>query len=174
MVTLFDNVDMDYLLEHQKKNIKTVKLPKVFVDTSIIVDIAKGKQDVISLCEQLTHMGNVYICPLCISEVLTGAYLRKDYKIAVKKAEKVLDQFRQVLMADGEDELIAEFNAYLIAKVLPVVYQDVVIAVNFVLGNGDVLLTENKERFMHLPKLNDKVMTPKEFYEKNREFLNKQ
>jgi len=135
----------------------------VFVDTSIIVDVDRGKQDVIDLCKQLTSTNSAFISTVSVSEILTGSYLRKDYKVALKKAEKVLSQFRWTTFNCETAKLIAELNAYLISKGEPIEYQDVAIAASFLLECCDVLLTENKDHFQRLPNLKNKVMTPKEF-----------
>jgi Predicted nucleic acid-binding protein, contains PIN domain len=146
---------------------KTPAKPQtVLVDTSIIVDIDRGKQDVIELCKQLTSSGNAYISTVSVSEILTGSYLRRDYTVAVKKAEKVLSQFRWVPLNGDVAKLVAELNAYLISKGQPIEYQDVTIAASFLIQCCDVLLTENKEHFERLPNLQGKVITPKEFSQK--------
>ena len=147
----------------QKKKKNPSAPQKVFVDTSIIVDVDRGKPDVIELCKQLTSTNNAYISTVSVSEILTGSYLRKDYKTAVKKAEKVLSQFRWVSLNGETAKLIAELNAYLIIKGQPIEYQAVAIAASFLLEHCDVMLTENKEHFERLPNLKGKVMTPKEF-----------
>jgi uncharacterized protein with PIN domain len=63
---------------------------RMLVDTSIIVDVDRDKQNVIELCKQITSTNSAYISTVSISEILTGSYLRKDYKVAVKKAKKIL------------------------------------------------------------------------------------
>ena len=146
-----------------KKKVAARELKTVFVDTSIIVDVDRGKEDVIELCKRLTSTDSALISAVSVSEILTGSYLRKDYKAAVKKAEKVLNQFRWVPL-DGETaKLVAQLNAYLISKGQPIEYQDVAIAASFLVECCDVLLTENKDHFERLPNLKGKVMTPREF-----------
>jgi predicted nucleic acid-binding protein len=146
----------------QKKKTDAKELKTVFVDTSIIVDVDRGKEDVIELCRRLTSTNSAFISTVTISEILTGSYLRKDYRAAVKKAEKVLGQFRWISLNGDTAKLVAELNAYLILKGQPIEYQDVAIAASFMLECCDVLLTENKEHFERLPNLKGKVMTPKE------------
>jgi predicted nucleic acid-binding protein len=146
-----------------KKKKDTTEVKNVFVDTSIIVDVDRGKQDVIGLCKQLTSTNSALISTVSVSEILTGAYLRKDYRAALKKAEKVLGQFRWVTLNGETAKLIAELNAYLISKGQPIEYQDVAIVASFLLERCDVLLTENIDHFERLPNLKGKVMTPKEF-----------
>ena len=146
------------------KNKKTTnKIQKVFVNTSIIVDVDSGKQDVINLCKRLTSTNSAFISTVSVSEILTGSYLRRDYKIAVRKAEKVLSQFRWVPLNGEVAKLVAELNAYLISKGQPIEYQDVAIAASCLLECCNVLLTENKDHFERLPNLKGKVMTPREF-----------
>lgn len=146
------------------KRKETASEPKtVFVDTSIIVDVDRGKMEVIELCKQLTSTNSAFISTVSVSEILTGSYLRKDFKTALNKAERVLSQFRWVSLTGETAKLIAELNAYLISKGQPIEYQDVAIAASFLLECCDVLLTENKNHFDRLPNLKGKVMTPKEF-----------
>ena len=141
------------------------EIKTVFIDTSIIVDVDRGKEDVIELCKRLTSTNSAFISTVSVSEILTGSYLRKDYKAAVKKAERVLSQFRWVSLGGEVAKLIAELNAYLISKGQPIEYQDVAIAASFLLECCDVLLTENKEHFERLPNLKGKVKSPKEFFQ---------
>ena len=148
-----------------KKKISKKQL-SVFIDTSIIVDVDRGKEDVIELCKRLTSTNSAFINTVSVSEILTGSYLRKDYKAAVKKAERVLSQFQWVTLNGEIAKLIAQLNAYLISKGQPIEYQDVAIAASFLLECCDVLLTENKDHFERLPNLKGKVMTPKEFLQK--------
>jgi predicted nucleic acid-binding protein len=98
-----------------KKEIKTV-----FVDASIIVDVDGGKQDIIELCKKLTSTHKCIHKHVSVSEILTGSYLRKDYKTAIKKAERVLGQFRWVPLNGETAKLVAELNAYLISKGQPI------------------------------------------------------
>jgi predicted nucleic acid-binding protein len=139
------------------------KRKKVFIDSSIIVDVDRGKQDVIDLCRQLTSTNCAFISTVSVSEILTGSYLRKDYKTAAKKAEKVLDQFQWIPLTGEVAKLIGQLNAYLISTGQPIEYQDIAIAASFLVEGGDVLLTENKAHFERLPNLKGKIMTPKEF-----------
>lgn len=147
----------------EKKKKTTKELKTVLVDTSIIVDVDRGKEDVIELCKQLTSTNSALISTVSVSEILTGSYLRKDYSTAVNKAEKVLSQFRWVSLNGDVAKVVAQLNAYLISKGQPIEYQDVVIAASFLVECCDVLLTENKDHFERLPNLKGKVRTPKEF-----------
>jgi predicted nucleic acid-binding protein len=151
-----------------KKSKTERKLETVFVDTSIIVDVDRGREDVIDLCKQLTSTNSAFISTVSVSEILTGSYLRKDYIAAAKKAEQVLSQFRWVPLNGQIAKHTAQLNAYLISKGQPIEYQDVVIAASFLAECCDVLLTENKEHFDRLPNLKGKVMTPKEFCQETK------
>ena len=135
----------------------------MLVDTSIIVDVDRGREDVMELCKQLTSTDSAFISTVSVSEILTGSYLRKDYAAAVNKAEKVLSQFRWVPLNGEVAKVVAQLNAYLMAKGQPIEFQDVVIAASFLVTRCDVLLTENKSHFERFPTLKGKVVTPKEF-----------
>jgi predicted nucleic acid-binding protein len=152
----------------QRKKKPVSELKTVFVDTSIIVDVDRGKQEVIDLCKELTSTNSAFISTVSVSEILTGSYLRKDFKTAVNKAEKVLSQFRWVSLTGEAAKLTAQLNAYLISKGQPIEYQDIAIAASFLTECCDVLLTENKDHFERLPNLKGKVMTPKEFCQETK------
>ncbi|MFB3889344.1 MAG: type II toxin-antitoxin system VapC family toxin [Candidatus Bathyarchaeia archaeon] len=152
------------MADKKKKAVK--KLKTAFVDTSIIVDVDRGNEDVIELCKELTRTNSAFISTVSVSEILTGSYLRKDYRTAVGKAERVLSQFQWVELGGKAAKVIAQLNAYLISKGQPIEYQDVAIAASFLVECCDVLLTENKEHFERLPNLKGKVLTPKEFRQK--------
>ncbi len=134
----------------------------VFIDTSIIVDVDRGKASVIDLCKRLTNSNSALVSTVSVSEILTGSYLRKDYSAAVAKAEKVLGQFTWVSLNGEVAKLVAQLSAYLISKGLPIEYQDVAIAASCLVERCDVLLTENKDHFARIPNLKGKVMTPGE------------
>jgi predicted nucleic acid-binding protein len=142
-----------------KKAVEEEQQKTVFVDTTIIVNVDRGRKDAIELCKRLTSTNSGLISTVTVSEILTGSYLRTDYKVAVKKAEEVLGQFTWVPLNGDVAKLVAELNAYLISEGLPVEYQDVVIAASCLSQNCEVLLTENKDHFMRFPKLKSKVMT---------------
>ena len=147
------------------KKQRAFKIKKVLVDTSIIVDVDRGKEGVIDLCKRLTVADCAFISTVSVSEILTGSYLRTDYRAAVRKAERVLSQFRWAPLNGQVAKLIAEMNAYLLSIGERIEYQDAAIAASFLLECCDVLLTENKDHFERIPNLKGKVMTPKEFIE---------
>ena len=135
---------------------------KVLVDTSIIVDVDRGRAEVIELCRKLTSEHMVLVSTVTVSEILTGSYLRKDYSNAVRKAERVLGQFSWIPL-DGEvARTIAQLNSFLIVHGLPIEYQDVAIAASCLVRDCDVLLTDNKEHFLRMAKIKDRVLAPKE------------
>ena len=145
----------------KKKTAET--LPMVLIDTSVIVDVDRGKENVIELCKRLTRADKAAISTVSVSEILTGSYLRKDYRSAVGKAEKVLSQFLWIPLDYGVAKLSGQLNAYLLSKGEPIEYQDVAIAASFLIEGCDLLLTENKEHFERFPNLKGKVKKPGEF-----------
>lgn len=141
---------------------------RISLDTSVIVDIERGKREVIKLLDELAFDddNHIFISPLVLSEVFTCTYLRADYKKALKKAKELFSLFEIVSLDAQIAEIIGEINAYLIANGLSIEYQDVAIAATFLSGNGEYLLTENVEQFTRIPPLKKKVLRPGEF--KNR------
>ena len=132
------------------------------MDTSVIVDVDRGKQEAIELCKKLTSEHNAFLSAVTVSEILTGSYLRKDYKTAVKKAEKVLGQFSWVPLDGKIARVIGQLNAYLLVRGLPIEYQDVAIAASCLVVGCDVLVTENNEHFARIVNLKNKILTPTE------------
>ena len=139
---------------------------RVLLDTSVIVDVDRGKKEVIDVCRKLTMEHEALISTVTVSEILTGSYLRKDYRKAVAKAKKVLGQFSWINLDGAVAEKTAQLNAYLITEGQPIEYQDQAIAASCLVTRSDVLLTRNKEHFIRIPALKDKVLTPEELEQK--------
>ncbi len=140
---------------------------KIFIDTSIVVDIERGKEETAELLEHLMEKDNsILISAVVASEVFTGTYLRSDYKKATKKAKELFICFQIVPLDMEIAEIIGKLNAYLIANGLPIEYQDVAIAATFVREKGDWLLTENKKHFDIIPGVEKAAVTPTELMKK--------
>jgi len=139
---------------------------KVFLDTSIIVDVERGKADAIEVCRKLTAEHEALLSTVTISEILTGSYLRKDYTKAIAKAKRVLSQFSWIDLDGAVAEKIAQLNAYLITRGEPVEYEDQAIAASCLVTNSEVMLTENKEHFTRIPALKQRTYTPEELKQK--------
>ncbi len=140
---------------------------RVLLDTSIIVEIDRHNEKVLNLLKKLAEKNvEVVISTVTISEILTGSYLKKDFKKAVLEAKKILSQFLWFDL-DGEmAEKTAQLLSYLILEGKPIEYQDVVIAATFFISRSDYLLTLNKDHFKIFPDIKNKVFTPEEFNEK--------
>lgn len=135
---------------------------RVFLDTTVLVDIDRGKEDVIGLCKKLTLEHEAYLSTVTVSEILTGSYLRRDAPKASARARRVLRQFSWVNLDGTVAEKIAQLNAFLIAEGQPIEYQDQAIAASCLTVGSDVLLTDNVEHFSKIPPLRDKVLTPEQ------------
>jgi predicted nucleic acid-binding protein len=136
---------------------------KILLDTSVIVDIDRGKKEIIELCEKIVSNHKAFLSTVTVSEILTGSYLRTDYSKAIKKAERLLTLFTWIPLDGDVALIIAELNSALIVEGLPIEFQDVAIAASFHAANCDFLLTDNKEHFTRMRTIKDKVLTPKEF-----------
>jgi len=120
----------------------------------------------IEVCKKLTAKHEALISTVTVSEILTGAYLRKDYTRAVNKAKKVSGQFSWVNLNGIVAEKIAQLNAYLLTKGQPIEYRDQAIAAFCITAGSDILLINNKANFTRIPVLRNKVLTPEELKEK--------
>lgn len=140
---------------------------KIFLDTSVIVDIERGKEETVNLLELLIEKNNSILMSVIVaSEIFTGTYLRADYKKATKKAKELFTCFQIVSLDMEIAEIIGKLNAYLVAKGLPIEYQDVAIAAAFIREKGNWLLTENKKHFIIIPGVEKKALTPGELENK--------
>ncbi len=140
---------------------------KIFIDTSIVVDIERGKEETAGLLDRLIEKNNsILISAVVASEIFTGTYLRADYKKATKKAKELFTCFQIVPLDMEIAEIIGKLNAYLIANGLPIEYQDVAIAATLVRGKGDWLLTQNKRHFDIIPGVEKAAITPAELKKK--------
>jgi len=140
---------------------------RVLLDTSIIVEIDRHNEIILNLLKKLTEKDiEVVISTVTISEILTGSYLKKDFKKSVLEAKKILSQFLWFDL-DGEiAEKTAQLLSYLILEGKPIEYQDVVIAATFFVSHSDYILTLNKDHFKIFPEIKNKVFNPEEFIEK--------
>ena len=137
---------------------------KIFIDTSIVVDIEREIEETSNLLQHLILTNHtVFMSTVVASEIFTGTYLRQDYKKATSKAKELFSCFHIIPLDMEIAETTGKINAYLIANGLPIEYQDVAIAATFVKEKGDWLLTKNKKHFMIIPGLEKAAVTPGEF-----------
>ncbi len=137
---------------------------KIFIDTTIVVDIERGNEETDNLVQHLISTNNSVLASTVVaSEVFTGTYLRQDYKKATKKAKELFSCFNIVPLDMEIAEITGKISAYLIANGIPVEYQDVVIAATFVREKGDWLLTRNKKHFTIIPGVEKAAISPAEF-----------
>jgi len=137
---------------------------KIVLDTSVIVEIDRKNEEVIRLIKKLIDLDhNILISTITISEILTGSYLRKDFKKSVSEAKRILGQFLWIELNSEIAEKTAQYLAYLITSGKIIEYQDVAIAATFKVTNSDYVLTLNKPHFESIPELRGKTYEPKEF-----------
>ena len=135
---------------------------KISLDTSIIIEIERKKEETIELIENLLKTHEIFISAVVPSEIFTGTYLRKDYKKATQKAKSLFANFEIVPLNMEIAEIIGQINAFLITDGSVIEYQDIAIAATFLYKSGYYLLTENKKHFTRIPELKDKTLTPDE------------
>ncbi|MBI5332342.1 MAG: type II toxin-antitoxin system VapC family toxin [Candidatus Aenigmarchaeota archaeon] len=136
----------------------------VVLDTSIIVEIDRKNKEVIDILKKLIDNNHrILVSTISVSEILTGSYLRKDYKSSVLEAKRILGQFLWIDLDAKIAEKTAQYLAYLITEGNIIEYQDAAIAATFKTTDSDYLLTLNKNHFERIPDLKNKVFIPKEF-----------
>ena len=136
----------------------------VILDTSVIVEIDRKNKEVINILKKLIDDDHrILVSTISVSEILTGSYLRKDYKSSVLEAKRILGQFLWIDLDARIAEKTAQYLAYLIAEGDVIEYQDAAIAATFKITDSDYLLTLNKNHFERIPDLKNKIYTPKEF-----------
>ncbi len=134
---------------------------RIFIDTSIVVDIERENEETGNLIQHLISTNNtVLVSTVVASEIFTGTYLRQDYKKATKKAKELFSCFKIIPLDMEIAEITGKIIAYLIVNGIPVEYQDVAIAATFLRERGDCLLTKNKKHFTIIPGLENAAVTP--------------
>lgn len=135
---------------------------KLFFDSSVIVDVDKGREETVELMKELTREKYpLFISTVTVSEILTGAY-RKD---STKEARKILGQFQWVEMNGGIADRSGEIMAELYERGKPIEFQDIVIAASAEQENVEKLVTKNSEHFGYIDSLETEVITPEQLRE---------
>lgn len=135
---------------------------RIFIDTSIIVEIERKDKKALEMMEKLDH-SEVLISAITVAEILTGSYLTRDFKSSALEAKKILGQFIWVDFDGGVAEKTGQLLSILISAGSPVSFQDTGIAASFLSSRSDFLVTLNKKDFMKIPGLEGKVFSPAEF-----------
>ena len=137
---------------------------KVLIDTSVIIEIDRRNEEVISFLKKLTERNvDLVVSAITLSEIFAGSYMQKDFKKSVIEAKKILSQFLWIDFDSQVAEKTGQLVAYLIAEGKPVEYQDIAISATFYVSKSDYLVTLNKSHFVILPEIKNKVFTPHEF-----------
>jgi|Deesub1362A_J573_1020465.scaffolds.fasta_scaffold00054_151 predicted nucleic acid-binding protein len=132
---------------------------KISLDTSVIVDLERGKLSLRQLDKY-----DVFISSVVAAEIFTGTHLRRDSKKVTSKARNLLSLFEVVPFDFRIAEIAGRINAYLISNGFPVEFEDVVIAATFLQKKGDVLVTNNVRHFNRIPEVSEKVVSVSEFF----------
>lgn len=137
---------------------------KVVLDTSVIVEIDRRNQDVIKILKKLVDNDqDIVVSAVTVSEILTGSYLKKNFKESVFEAKRILGQFIWIDLDAEIAEKTAQYLAYLITEGKIIEYPDAAIAATFKVTGSDYLLTLNKAHFERIPDLKGKIYEPREF-----------
>lgn len=132
---------------------------RLFFDTSVIVDLERGRKETVSLLDSATRArAELWTSTIVVSEILTGAYLRRDADAAVLRAKHALGQFVWQEFDGEAAEKTGQLLAYLYAEGKPIQYQDAAIAASAIVAKADVLVTENRKHFTVFPRLAPRVL----------------
>lgn len=137
---------------------------RVFFDTSVLVDLDRQREETVLLLEELTRSdAELWISTVTVSEILTGAHLRRDAERSAVRAKAVLGQFSWKDL-DGETaEKTGELLAHLFRAGKAIQYPDAAIAASAITTLADHLVTENKRHFTVFPPLAGRVRSAREF-----------
>ena len=91
---------------------------KILFDSSIIVEIDRQNEQVITILKDLVNKKHeLIISTITVSEILTGSYLRKDSEEAVVKAKEILNQFTWKDFDNESAENSAKLFSFLIIEI---------------------------------------------------------
>lgn len=136
---------------------------KALFDTSFLVAIDRKNKNAIALAQKLSEKDfELWISTITVSEIMTGAYLRPDFKNAVNNARMALAQFQWKELDGGIAVKTGELLAFQIAKGSQIEYQDTAIAATAIELKADFLVSENKKHFTIFPIIENKIMTIEE------------
>ena len=139
---------------------------RLAIDTSVLIEVDRNNTDVIELMKKITTQHDVFISVITVSEILTGAYLRKDLETAINKAKMIMGQMNWIDVDPLIAEKAGEINAYLIINGKVIDFQDVLIAATSIILKCNFIITKNKNHFERIPALKDRVLTPTELNER--------
>lgn len=135
---------------------------RLFLDSTVLVDVERRRSETATLLESATRAdAELGISVITVSEILLGAYLRRDAERAVLRAKEALGQFVWKEFDGDCADKAAQLMAYLRSAGRPIEYPDVAIAACFLASGSDHLVTENKA-IAALPPLEGRVFTAKE------------
>ncbi len=137
---------------------------KIVLDTSVIVEIDRRNEETIKIIKKIIDNNHdMLVSAVTVSEILTGSYLRRDFKSSVIEAKRILGQFLWIDLDANVAEKTGQYTAYLVSEGKLIEYQDVAIAATFTVMDADYLLTLNKAHFEMLPDVRGKIYEPREF-----------
>ncbi|MFH2106954.1 MAG: type II toxin-antitoxin system VapC family toxin [Candidatus Micrarchaeota archaeon] len=135
-------------------------------DTSFLVQIDRGNPQAIELIKKLTKEDtHLWISTITVSEIITGVYLRKDFEDAKQMANLVLGQFNWFNFNGVIAERTGEILAFLMSNKKPVCFQDAAIAATAIEAGAQYIITENKNDFLMIPSIREKVFNIKDMLE---------
>ena len=133
---------------------------KILFDTSALIEIERKNQLMITLTKRIVANHLALISTITISEVLTGPYLRRDFKKSFTFAREVISQFQSIDFDPTMADKTAQYTAFMLRDGKPSQFQDAAIAATFIVTHSDFLLSMNRKHFEEIPGLTGKVQSP--------------
>jgi predicted nucleic acid-binding protein len=135
---------------------------KFLVDTSVLVSVDRHDGETRDKMEALEGEHTLYLSVVGMMEILTGANLRLDKEVAIKRVKKIVAHMDLIPITQEIAEKASEINAYLIQTGQIIEVADMLMSASCIVENLNGILTFNKDHFVRIPALKDSVFTPAE------------
>ncbi len=125
----------------------------VCLDTSFVIDLLRGRKEIIETKKTLDELGEVIYVPTpVIVEIISGVNLKGKKEEETKKIKEFLST-TTVLSLDEESAFIAgEIESNLIQSGEMIDIEDIMIA-SIAISNNETLVTKNKKHFEKIKEL---------------------
>lgn len=114
------------------------------LDTSFIIDLLKGKRDVLPILEELEQTEKIIsIAAPSVMELWTGIALSKNSEEEKRKVEELLKSFNILPLEEESAKGAGEIEADLIKRGMPIESEDIMIAA-IAKVNGEKVVTADE------------------------------
>ena len=125
---------------------------KYFLDTNVIIDISRKKNEKIINHLLNTNPNDIFIPSIVIAELEFGARHSKDYKNNFEKIQKIIKPFKIVQFTELESYFYGIIRQQLTASGTVIGSNDMLIAAT-ALANDGIIVTHNVREFSRINDL---------------------